>query len=446
VLSLKGPQAIERLTLKVHAQDVDRALRQTLLCITADDYPWAQVQSPVGDFFGAAPGINPFNALPFDVQPDGTMTCRYVMPFESSLRIMLDNRGDQPVTLTGSVLPRDYAWTERSMHFYARWRVDHGLVGSGDAVADMPFVLAGGTGRYVGSALMLLNPCRAPTPWGGWWGEGDEKVFVDDDRLPSTFGTGSEDYFDYAWSSPDIFGHAYCGQPRNDGYGNRGFVTNQRWQIVDDLPFRQRIAFYMELFPHDRVPGMSYARIGYYYARPGVLDDHVMINDEDLRPLELPPDWQPPADFVLRDAAIYAVEDLVTADLKTDFIEGRLWAGGKLLTWKPAGVGDTIGFSFSVQNEGNYQFFLAVAMTPQAGRVSLTIDGKPIAFERRGNEIDLHAPHRTLARQFATEATPLTQGPHKLEIIFAGASESIQEPTIGLDYLAVKPLQDGSNR
>jgi len=44
------------------------------------------------------------------------------------------------------------------------------------------------------------------------WGEGDEKVFVDDDRVPSIFGTGSEDYFNYSWSSPDIFAFPYCGQ------------------------------------------------------------------------------------------------------------------------------------------------------------------------------------------------------------------------------------------
>lgn len=28
-----------------------------------------------------------------------------------------------------------------------------------------------------------------------WWGEGAENVFVDDNRFPSYFGTGTEDYF-----------------------------------------------------------------------------------------------------------------------------------------------------------------------------------------------------------------------------------------------------------
>ncbi|HVP11401.1 MAG TPA: DUF2961 domain-containing protein [Phycisphaerae bacterium] len=439
VLKLTGPQALERLTLKVQADDADLALRQTLLQIIADDYPTPQVDAPVGDFFGAAPGVNPFNSLPFDVSPDGTMTCRYMMPFASSLRIVLDNRGDQPVKVTGSALPADYAWNDRSMHFRARWRVNHGVVGSGKAVQDMPFLFAGGSGRYVGTALMLLNPCRVPTLGGGWWGEGDEKVFIDNDKVPSTFGTGSEDYFDYAWSAPDIFSDAYCGQPRNDGYGSRGFVTNHRWQILDDLPFRDHFAFFLELFPHDRVPGMSYARIGYYYARPGTYDDHVAVTDEDLRRLELPDMWQPATEFVFSDATILPIEDLLPAPSGDSFIEGRLWAGGKIFVWRPAAVGDTLGLSFSVPDAGDWLLYLAVAHWPQAGRIAMQVDGVAASFENKGEELDLYDPLRTLARQYVTKPVTLTAGPHALAIVFKGAPDSVARPTIGLDYLAIKP-------
>ena len=49
-------------------------------------------------------------------------------------------------------------------------------------------------------------------PRGGWWGEGDEKFFVDGEKFPSTFGTGSEDYFGYAWGDCTLFQHAYHDQ------------------------------------------------------------------------------------------------------------------------------------------------------------------------------------------------------------------------------------------
>jgi hypothetical protein len=32
-----------------------------------------------------------------------------------------------------------------------------------------------------------------------WWGEGDEKIWVDGEAFPSIFGTGTEDYYAYSW-------------------------------------------------------------------------------------------------------------------------------------------------------------------------------------------------------------------------------------------------------
>ena len=119
-LQLKGPKAIERLTLKLAADDLDQALRQTVLQVVFDDHSLPQIQSPLGDFFGAAPGVNPFNSAPFTVQEDGRMTCRYVMPFARSCRVMIDNRGSQSVHVVGDVLPVEYDWDDdRSMHFRA---------------------------------------------------------------------------------------------------------------------------------------------------------------------------------------------------------------------------------------------------------------------------------------------------------------------------------------
>lgn len=439
VLTLAGPQALESLQLRVTAPDLDRALRQTILHIICDDHPWGQVQAPIGDFFGAGPGINPFASLPFTVAPDGTMTCRYVMPFKSSLRITLDNRGNQVVAISGSALPMDYAWRDdASMHFCARWRVNHGVFASPQAPQDMPFTIANGTGRYVGSALMLLNPCRVPSLHGSWWGEGDEKVFIDEDTFPSTFGTGSEDYFNYAWSVPDIFAHAYCGQPRDDGPGNRGFVANYRWHILDDLPFRSRIAFYMELYPHDQVPGMSFARIGYHYARPGTLDDHVAITDEDVRPLELPPNWQPAADYAMQDSLYYHAEELVQPGSSTTLERGNLWAGGQLLVWHPHQIGERLELRFPVSADGKYCLHIGVALHEQSGRVTLMLDGRPVHFGQHADGLDLHVAHRTLARQFGTDVLDLTRGEHTLTIVYAGTAPNVHEPSIGIDYLAVQ--------
>jgi hypothetical protein len=439
LLTLEGAQAIEHLSIRLDAEDLDLALRETLLFIQCDGFPWAQVQSPVGDFFGAAPGINPYRSLPFSVLPDGTMVCRFVMPFAESMVIRLENRGGQEVKVSGSALPTPFVWNERSLHFRARWRVDHELIASNQAVQDLPFLLAHGQGMYVGTTSILLNPNPVPTPYGSWWGEGDEKVFVDDEPEPSIFGTGSEDYYNYSWSSPDIFFFPYCGQPRNDGPGNRGFVTNYRWHILDAIPFQRNIRFFMELYSHERTPGLSYARMAYHYARPGITDDHLAIMPEDLRPLRLPA-WEPAMRMGARNSVKHRAEDLVTDRRNTRFIAGRIWAGGRLLAWNPRNEGESKTFNLPITENGTYRIHLTAALTPRSGRLALEVDGQAVQLRSRQDAVDLHRPYRTLLRDFAIQDMELDQGRHPLTLKYLGAPEGVEGPEIGIDFIWIQKV------
>lgn len=438
VVRLDGPLAIEQLSLQLVAKDLDKALRQTVLQITFDNYPWGQVQSPVGDFFGAAPGINPYQSLPFTVRPDGTMICRFVMPFERACRIELHNYGEQPVSAKGSVLSMPYAWDERTMHFRARWRADHNLIASNREVQDLPFLLAHGKGVYVGTGVYLMNPSPVPTPYGNWWGEGDEKVFVDEDRVPSIFGTGSEDYFNYSWSSPDIFAFPYCGQPRNDGPGNRGFVTNYRWHVLDSIPFKNNIRFYMELFSHERTPGMSYARIGYHYARPGLTDDHQAIMPDDVALPVLPENWQPAARMGAANAVFFAAEDIAADGEATHLTDGRLWAGGKLLIWTPTRDRAQKSFQIPISFTGKQQIHVALAMTAQSGKVAFRLDGHPLLLEDGAGDVDLYCPYRTLLRSIALMPVELEMGSHTLMLELKDAPAGVTNPELGIDFIWVQ--------
>ncbi len=435
-----GAKAVERLTLRVKAEDVDLALRQTILIVKCDNWPHGQVECPIGDFFGAAPGINPYDSVPFTVEGDGTMTCRFVMPFKESIIIEIDNRGDQPVTVAGSAILIPFDWDdEKSMHFRARWRVDHDLVATNDPPRDITFLVAGGAGRYVGTTSLMLNPTDVPTPAGGWWGEGDEKIFVDGEDFPSTFGTGSEDYYNYAWSSPDIFGFAYCGQPRNDGPGNRGFVTNQRWHVVDSLPFKERLMFFMELYSHKRTPGFSYARVAYHYGRPGLMDDHMPITDEDVRPLELPPNWIP-LDWWGAANSVFLEPETLLGDEHPDqwltLVPGNLYSKGRALVWKPAEAGETLTLMVPIEEEGKYSVDLCAVKTDQGGRFRMQLkpeggDGEPILLKE---ETNLEMPHRRVLRRISGERVDLKPGNHVLELVFTG--EPGEE--IGIDFVWVQ--------
>src|SRR5262245_18735577 len=105
---------------------------------------------------------------------------------------------------------------------------------------DYNFVDVAGKGVFVGDSLHVVNPVK------GWWGEGDEKIYIDGETFPSHFGTGTEDYYGYACCSPDKFYHPYHNQPRCDGPGNFGNTSVNRWHILDTIPFENHLRFDME--------------------------------------------------------------------------------------------------------------------------------------------------------------------------------------------------------
>ena len=91
-------------------------------------------------------------------------------------------------------------------------------------------------------------------PLGGWWGEGDEKVWVDDDDFPPYIGTGSEDYFGDAW------GIRYLSGPSFGASSMKGHRTcNYRWHFMDFIPFTKRMRMTIENYgPNGQGPRGQY--------------------------------------------------------------------------------------------------------------------------------------------------------------------------------------------
>lgn len=432
IVNISGSKGISYFEMTILNNDLEAALRQTVLRISFDGATDPQVQSPVGDFFGTAPGLNPYQSLPFTVKEDGRMICRFYMPFRKSASIYIENLGDKEVSLTGMVVTEKYQWDEkRSMYFRAHWRVDHDMLASDDQPSDIPFLLTSGKGVCVGAAIYLLNPSDVPSVYGNWWGEGDEKIFVDDNLSPVFIGTGSEDYFNYAWSSPDIFDYAYCGQPRNDGVGTRGFITNYRWHILDNIPFKSQFAFYMELLSHEPVPGFSYARIIYHYGFGGMHDDNHRISKGDVRQLELPEKWYPVAKKGSANSLFYQAEDIVAKNENTRLASGRLWSGGQLLEWIPQHAGDSLVINLPISDDGTYRVHITARMTSGSGSFKAKINGSD--FNNTDGKIDLKATHGILSRNFESAPVKLNQGGQKLIL------ESLQpDQTIGIDFIWIQ--------
>ena len=328
---------------------------------------------------------------------------------------------------------------DSSLYFNGKWRIDHEMDVGGGLVFDLPYILVNGRGRFVGCAAILLNPAEGPHPSGSWWGEGDEKIYVDNDKFPSFFGTGSEDYFNYSWSSPDLFNHAYFGQPRNDGPGNGGFVSNNRWHILDDIPFRSRLSFYMELFTHTRVAGLAYARTVWFYETPGSQDDNMPIFQEDIRPQKRP-EWTPAAVGGTKDAIFTQMEDM--AGNNKSLVQNRPeWANGKILEWKPGSADDSLELEpVNVPKDGVYDLYLVMILSPESGRFAVKLDGETLK-SADGEEwiVDLYTPFQTMARRNGPGHTlNLGEGNHRLTLISRGSNPESKGTVIQGDFIWIR--------
>jgi hypothetical protein len=190
----------------------------------------------------------------------------------------------------------------------------------------------------------------------------------------------------------------------------------------------------MELYSHERTPGVSYARIAYHYGRPGLIDDHVGLTDEDVRPLKLPPNWQPAARMGARASVFFQAEDLLSEDASTSLVRDPLWAGGQVLIWSPTNSLDELPFTLPVPESGNYVIHVTAAKTPLSGRFSATLDGEPLRFTTEDGTVDLRTDYRVLSRTFSAQSKMLDAGDHNLTLrALEREGQKVQDP-IGIDF------------
>ena len=272
VAELAGPRAITAIRVKpdLPKPPADRtALRELVLQITWDDEAEPAVWSPLGDFFGAAPGVNLYRSLPMGMTEEGLYSFWY-MPFATSARVEVVNDGGMDRLVAFEVTHAPLAKpVERLGRFHAKWHRDAMLPAEPERKIDWTMLRTAGRGRYCGVMLHVWNP------EGDWWGEGDEKFFVDGEKFPSTFGTGSEDYFGYAWGHASYFQRPFHSQPLNKE--NRGHVSNNRWHVVDNVPFQQSFEGCIEkYFPNNR-PTL-YACVAYWYLGSGGSDPYGAVS------------------------------------------------------------------------------------------------------------------------------------------------------------------------
>jgi hypothetical protein len=424
---IDGPGAIALIRAKVDLppSPADRdVMRELTLQIRWDDETSPSVWVPFGDFFGTAPGANAYLGFPCGLTKDGWWYANWYMPFGKSAEVKVINEGkvDRNVDLEiySQPLKSDVSQLAR---FHVKWHRDAFLPAEKERAIDWTMLKTTGRGRFVGVMLHIWSPR------GGWWGEGDEKFFVDGEKFPSTFGTGSEDYFGYAWSSSKLFFHPLHNQTFNSG-NCKGHISVNRFHIADQIPFQTSFEGDIEKYYPNSKPAL-YAATVYWYLAPSGNDPYGTVPVAERTSYYVQPVVQR-IPGVIEGEAMKVLSKTGGDPQEQDMTGfGDQWSGDAHLWWINAKPGDRLELSLPVEASARYEVSAQLTKARDYGIVQLWLDGKKL-----GDAIDLYSPNVIPLSNVRLGLHDLSAGDHKLSVEITGANQKADKSYMfGLDYV-----------
>jgi len=430
---IEGPGAITHIWVTIASREKYH-LRKLVLRMYWDGETSPSVESPIGDFFGLGHGrYYHYQSKPISIGTQNGMNCFWFMPFEKSARVTLTNEGDLPI---------------KCFYYYIDYRTyDKGDAGVLERMANMgkfhaqynqemptyiskdyQILTAVGRGHYVGCNLSVeLNQP-------GWWGEGDDKIYVDGDTSPTLNGTGSEDYFCGAWGYGDPFYSLYFGCPLR-GKGSPGALWNvYRYHLEDPIPFTRSINVTIEALHGGAKtdPGNNYSSVAYWYQS----EPHAPF--APLPPVNerLP---RGRGETILEVAGAIEAEDLpLLSKTKDDICKTQdmtsfadLWSKDKQLWFIGEKAGDNFILGFDIAEKGEYYVVGYFTKANDYGCFDVYLDGKRI------NKFTLDGYNKRVinSREIKLGRAWLSKGRHRLKFVLTGKNESSKGFMIGMDCL-----------
>ncbi len=425
---------LRQLVLKVDAKDeaLDHALRNTVLSIKFDDRE--TVWAPLGDFFGSGVGVNPYKSWYTRTEKDGTLISLWRMPFRKSMEVFFVNYGEDDVRITiKSLWAGPYDWDARSMYFHADWRQQRNIETLGGAgTMDWNYVKLQGRGVFVGDVLSVRNHHPA------WWGEGDEKIYVDGETFPSHFGTGTEDYYGYAWCTPAFFEAPFHFQPRAEGPNNYGHATNGRVRLLDGIPFTKDFRFDMEVW-HWAQTKIDYSVVTYWYGFADTKTVDFPSRESLLEEVQQPVLYNTPMSL---DISGFTIEKAPTAgNIQAQNMQGftkddRKWDGNDQLWWTGAGPGAKLELLLDAEKDGKYQLVAEMTRAKDYGIVQFHVDEIKL-----GEAVDLYNVDVIPTGELEIGAVELTGGRHAVTVEIIGRNEKSTSHLIGIDRIRLVPAE-----
>ncbi len=260
------------------------SLRKIQLKIYWDGEDNPSVLAPLGDFFGMGHGISKnFVSAPLQMSPaDGkALNSWWQMPFSSEAKIVIVNECEERLILYFYI---DYEELEaplaNTLRFNAAWHrelptkghkesdfIDHNdwCFGGNNTTGDENYVIleAEGRGHYCGCNINIHN-LNTSSLW-DWPGEGDDMIFVDDEKWPPNIhGTGTEDYVNMAWCPREEYNAPYHGLILGGDDNWKGKITYYRYHILDPITFERNIRVTIE-HGHNNNRSDDWSSTAYWY-------------------------------------------------------------------------------------------------------------------------------------------------------------------------------------
>ena len=403
------------------------------------------VRMSVADFYGTPHGLDAFDNAGYGVAEDGTMYTTWYMPYNAA-KITLTNNSDTARSVSASYVAEELtdAEADELMRFHAHWQ--RAYQRTDDRYPDAEWLYVEGEGRYVGVSHHVYQIVDSI-----WWGEGDEKFFVDGEKYPTWFGTGSEDYFWYAWCASTIFTKAYCGQPHNEGTpsnGNHqvqghGDKVNYRVHVLDNVCFSQSFeACIDKYYPEDCV---GYGDTTYFYLTKGTSANHV-AQKQNMEERLFNNDMLSGETFFYPGA--YLISRLIYSNTSVEpVVQGMSgvcegvyeWFGDAHLFWTPASAGKYLEFELEIPETGEYNIELSMTNAYDYGQYSFYLDGEQIGTaDFYGNPV--------AQTNVTLNTMTVTKGEHILKIACTGSNIASAGYYLGLNYLKFVPVEEAKEK
>jgi hypothetical protein len=274
VFNAQGAGVITHIWFTIAARSGDH-LKELVLRAYWDDNAKPSVEVPIGDFFGLNLGTYQiYESQYLACSPGRSLNCYFAMPYRRSARLTVTNEGTQSVNSFYSNI--DYIGVPRlpddALYFHAQYRQAAPCVPvpsanpkiNLDGKQNYVYMETRGRGHLMGVTLGVLQNAN------GWWGEGDEMIFVDDESKPVITGTGSEDYFLGSWDfggrdGAIPFGHAMYGAPLIvNAERTGGRYCCYRWHGDNPVTFERYLKHTME-HGHANDRGDNFFSAAYWY-------------------------------------------------------------------------------------------------------------------------------------------------------------------------------------